>query len=90
MWRSLEPTIARGLRPLFAFSQCDLRVGFALVVVNFSGRGIVSLHLDFSCALENGCMDIPFCAFEFCGLFADQEVGSGRSRCGYKFPCSFL
>ena len=38
----------------------DLRVGFALVVENFSKCGVVKLRLDFSCELENGCMDVPF------------------------------
>jgi hypothetical protein len=64
----------------------DLRVGFALVVENFSGHGVVSLHLDFLGALENDCMDVPFCVFEFRGSFVDREVGSGRSRCGCEFP----
>jgi hypothetical protein len=34
-------------------------------------------------------MDVPFCAFKFRGSFANREVGSGRSRCGCKFPCDF-
>jgi hypothetical protein len=67
----------------------DLRVGFALVVENFSGHGVVSLHLDFLGALENGCMEVPFCAFKFRGSFADREVGSGRSRYGCEFPYDF-
>jgi hypothetical protein len=67
----------------------DLGVGFALVVENFSGHAVVSPHLDFSGTLESGCVDILFCLFEFRGLFVDQEVGSGRSCCGYEFPCDF-
>jgi hypothetical protein len=71
-------------------AACDLGVGFALVVENFSGRGVVNLHLDFSGALESGCVDVPFGTFEFHGSFANREVGSGRPRCGCEFPCDFL
>ena len=67
----------------------DLRVGFVLVVENFSGHDVVSLYLDFSSALKNDCMDVPFCAFKFHGLLVDQEAGSGRSHCGCEFPCNF-
>jgi hypothetical protein len=67
----------------------DLGVGFAWVVENFSRRAFVSLHLDLLGVLESGCVDVPFCAFEFRESFADQEVGSGCSCCGCEFPCDF-
>jgi hypothetical protein len=81
-WRSKDRSLLSAV--------CGLGVGFTLVVENFSGQGVVSLHLDFSSALENGCGDVLFCAFEFCGSFTDREVESGRSCCGCKFPCNFL
>jgi hypothetical protein len=63
-----EATTASGLRPLLAILAAarDLRVG---IVENFSGRGVGCLHLDFLGALESGCVDVPFCAFEFGAAF---------------------
>ena len=51
-WKSrqvFEATTARGLRPLLAILTAvrDLKVGVALVIENFSKRGVGFLHLDF-------------------------------------------
>jgi hypothetical protein len=44
-----EATTASGLRPLLAIlaTACNLRVGVALVVENFSRHGVGCSHLDF-------------------------------------------
>jgi hypothetical protein len=87
LWRSgqvFEATTASGLRPLLAILAAAR--GVALVVENFSGSGVGRSHLDFSGALESGCVDVPFRAFEFRASFADREVGSGCSRRGCESP----